>query len=240
MAKIRELQKNKINFFGISYRYEVKQSHKPSALVVYVTCKERPFPAHRLQVPSINMKCNPAHRTLLCREAIPMFDFLIEYYGKFKADKIIFIHGHERAWHYKRSVINVINTITKTEKFWNNEYGGLYKIRWHSNSVFTSNCTQGLVYQQMYKEIYGDTSINQYFPGYKVEFPCCSTFYISTELIMKNPLSLYITVRDRLINWSKTRIANNQSTKFCGYFMEFSWNLLFHRPLVDYATADYS
>lgn len=209
-----------------------------SAMVIYITCREHPFPARRLEIPSLNLPCNKSLNYLPCKEAFTMLDFIIEYYDNFSADKLIFIHGHEHAWHYKTSVVDAINRLIKTNSFISNDYGGIYRNGWHYHSVFTESNQDGLRHQEIFKEVFHDTTIFKYFRGYNVSFPCCSTFYIDTALINYNPLSLYKLVRERLKNWTERELINNQRTAiFCGYFMEFAWSILFNHPYVSPSTA---
>lgn len=224
-------------FYNLSYTYSEFQPSKVAAAVIYVTCKEPPFPAHRFKIPSYNIKCNPAHRRLLCNEAIPMLDYFIKFYGKFPAHKLIFIHGHEKAWHYRTSVIDVVNRAYNTDKFKRNDYGALYRICWHGKSFFHNTKGEGPAYKRLFQLIYANTSIYKYLNGYKIAYPCCATFYVNSSLITNNPLSLYKTIRERLINWSTTRLANNQSARMCGYVMEYSWSMLLNHPYVDQNTS---
>lgn len=234
VEQLQKYKKKDIPSCLIGIRY-----YSAYAMVIYTTCNEPPFDAHRLSIPSYNIKCNPAHKRLMCKEAVPMLDYLIEFYGKFQTRKLIFIHGHEKSWHYKSSIIDVINSLIKTENFRSNEYGGLFRETWHHQNVFTLNDHDGLEYQQMYRDIYGNTSVFRFFKGNRIAFPCCSTFYINTELIDNNPLSLYEIVRERLVMWASNRFFNNLTPVYCSYFMEFSWNLLFNFPYVDPKTAEY-
>lgn len=225
------------NYMNFSLSIPDFSRNLDSTMVIYITCNEPEFPAHRLNVPSYNIKCNKSLKHLLCNEALPMLEFFIEFYGRFPAEKFVFIHGHEKSWHYRSSVIDVINRLVNTSSYKNNDYGGLYRGWWHYNTDFNSYDERGSTLQQMFKEVYGGTSVFKYFRGHHISFPCCSTFYIDSSLINKNPLSLYKQVHERLIRWSENRIANNQSAILCGYLMEYSWNMLFNVPSISSSTA---
>ena len=85
----------------------------PSVLVIYTVCptgkdtRTTRFDASRLDVPSVELRCNPETNVIDCHEAVPMLNFLIANYESPLAKKYIFIHGHEFAWHHTGSVFTV-------------------------------------------------------------------------------------------------------------------------------------
>lgn len=181
------------------------------------------FPAMRLEVDSYNVKCNPQTDISLCKETLLLLDYIIEFHNRFPAKKIIFIHGHDTSWHYRRSVTSLINSAVKTEKFKKNDYGGLYRTGWHHQSFFLRKDKDGPEYFKMYNEIYANTSVFKYLNGYKISYPCCSTFYIDSKLINDNPLSLYKTVRDRIARWVEKNTVDSKHLPmrlFHGVFVE--------------------
>lgn len=185
-----------------------------------------------------NIKCKASNNNLLCKEALPMLDYFIDFYGEFRAEKLIFIHGHETSWHYRTSVIDVINRMIKSEMFWKTDYGAIYKeICWHRNEIAENQDGWWTQQRNLYKIVYANTSIMKYISGYNLSNPCCATFYINSSLITNNPLSLYITVRDRLIKWTSDQLDQNKSPQICSYFMEFTWNMLLNRPYIDQNTT---
>lgn len=237
-TKIQKFQNPDRIIYKHNYTYSPNQTRMVNAMAIYTTCKEPPFPAHRMKIPSMNIKCNLKLNHLLCKEALPMLDFFIDYYYKLPAKKLIFIHGHERSWHYRKSVIDVVNDMIKSEKFWKTDYGALYdKICWHGKAFLEKSDGGGPEYKHLYKIVYANTSIAKYLTGYKISYPCCATFYINSSLITDNPISLYKTVRERLINWTTNQIAHNKSARICSYFMEYTWNVLLNRPWVDRNTS---
>lgn len=205
-----------------------------SIVVVYMTCKANPkanvtFDPKRFGLKTINIKCNPQTRDFECREAIPMLDFIIDNYGNYPAQKIFFIHGHERSGHYWTSVYNVIRKVIKMDYFRNDRFGGIYKAVFHPYSMWAPNTTKkehNREIRKIFPYVYKNTSMWHYYNLNETSFPCCSTFFIDSESMMRRTKEEYIYIRERLRELAYDYKKRKVVWEYCSYLMEYSWHLL--------------
>lgn len=204
-----------------------KKNERVPIMVVYMTCKEKkPFPAEKFGLPTYNIKCNETTNPYDCREAVPYLNFIIDNYDNPLADKFIFVHGHETAWHYNTSVFEVVNKTIKTKEFQRNNYGGLYKRLWHNFVPWVRNKR----YADIYPIFYGNMSMAPYQYLARTSFPCCASFYVNSSNFKIRPKWEFITLRNRLTSWSRANI-NNRSLEnpvhlLCSTLMEHTWHIL--------------
>jgi hypothetical protein len=138
-----------------------------------------------------------------CNEAIPYLDFIIATYHHPMAEKYIFIHGHDTAWHCRPNSSCNLDHVYNSSYLRNTRYGGLCSLPWNSKTPPEP------IFHSLYDFIYQGTTM----PSRKVWmttgiYPCCAQFFVESRLIRNRPLSDYIHIRDKLIEWS----SNTRST----------------------------
>jgi hypothetical protein len=221
--------------------------HFMDALLVYTTCTitsaNNAFPAWKSTVPTFNIKCDPKKLNQSCGEAVGYLNFVISQYDEPQAKRYIFIHGHERSWHYPRSVFREIERLMKTDYWRQNTYGAVYP---HLIGRWCAETRTWAV--PFYKYLYNGTSMPADAPVTGTRWPCCATFWVDSLQTRVRRKEEYVLIRDRLIEWSfqfnnpshepvnlrlgivrhfppKNRIRSS-ARWYCGRIAEFTWALL--------------
>jgi hypothetical protein len=213
---------------GIVYGNIATPSHvrKPTYLVIYPFCHERDgFSVFGTSIPSIGILCNNVTNPYDCHEAVPYLNFVIDNYDSNLADKYIFVHGHDRAWHYQGSVLTAIGTLINTRYFRNQNFGGLFKAEYAGGA-----CGEGESgwAGPLYRFLFANTSMPTQMVTESNQRPCCGTFWMNSELVRTRPKEEYVLIRDRLREWSKENMDRTPSAAwFCGRMMEYNWHILF-------------
>ena len=201
-------------------------------LFLYVTCnagKSRTnthfFNASGLPGPSRELPCSLDTNLLDCREGVPMLNFMIETYDHPLAERYVFLHGHENAWHYKPGIFQQMEQLMQTDYFWNEEFGGLYKRFYTVGPQWFEKWAWPI-----YAYVFANTTMGPDTANKRPEknhHPCCASFFTKTSLLHKRPKSDYIRIRDRLRDWSRLHPHwRRGAAHYCGTVMEWSWHLL--------------
>jgi hypothetical protein len=160
-----------------------------------------------------------------CNEAVPDLNFIIDHYDAPLADKYIFAHGHDRAWHYHGDFFDALHKLLNSTYFRNLSYGGVFGGDYATGAWGPGEAEWA---GPLYQFVFGGTSM----PSEPIEWPnqrpCCSTFWVNSELVRNRKKEDYIHIRDRLREWSRThRDAKPNPAYYCGRTMEYTWHILF-------------
>jgi hypothetical protein len=149
-----------------------------------------------------------------------MIDFFISVYDNALARKYIFIHAHERSWHYPRPVFDQIHDVVSSTYFRDNEYGSIFDAH---------NSDHGdMMTEEMYEAIYFNTSM----PATMIEKdnfrPCCATFFMDAKLVHTRKKAEYVLLRQRMRHYTTNRPiwGTGRPNTDCGRIMEYTWHIL--------------
>jgi hypothetical protein len=192
----------------------------PSVLIVYTRCHEPVFPTWKTNLPCFQLTCHPETNKIDCREAVPMLEFLIQIWDSSVARKYIFIHAHETAHHYRRSVFDQIHQLIRSDYFRENRYGAVFPEygRGHGRDMTES----------MYGYIYHNTSMPPRMIDKDNFRPSCSTFFVDSDLVRTRTVDEYQLIISRLRQWSREnpRRKLGDAAYYCSRILEYTWHIL--------------
>jgi hypothetical protein len=197
----------------------------PDVLIVYTTCHNaEPFALWRTSVPAVGLECDDATRASDCNEAVPFLNFLIRHYDAALAERYLFAHGHNRAWHYQGDFFAALETLRASRYWRRNDYGGLFR-GWYAGGAWGAD--ERWWAEPLYRFVFANTSL----PAEPIDRgnfrPCCSTFWFKAALVRGRPKDEYVAIRDRLRAWSAAHADARPSPAFyCGRIMEYNWHIL--------------
>jgi hypothetical protein len=173
----------------------------------------------------LGIECDNETNFVDCHEAVPYLNFIIENYDKPLADKYIFAHGHEEAWHYQGNFFEALDSLLKSTYFRKMKYGGVFRGTYATGAWGPG---EGRWAKGLYRWIFNGTTM----PPEPIETgnqrPCCATFWLNQELIKNRKVEEYVRVRDGLRDWSRRHAdADPDPAWFCGRLMEYNWHILF-------------
>ena len=207
----------------------LKRSEVSPLLILYVTCpmasrKNRRFNPDLLPGPSRELRCNPETNAIDCHEAVPMLNFLIANYEAPLAQKYVFIHGHEFAWHHTGGVSRRLAHLINTPYFRQEEFGGLFE-KFYAKTAWGAREESWVL--PLYKYLYAGTSMPPEPSQTGNQHPCCATFFMNASLTRTRSKQELIHVRDRLRQWSREN-ANIKlgPSYYCGRALEYTWHVL--------------
>jgi hypothetical protein len=198
----------------------------PSALLIYTTChNSAQFSIWRSEIPSVGLECNNDTRLDDCNEAVPYLNFIIDRYDDRLADKYIFAHGHDTAWHYQGDFFDALGNLLRSTYFRKMKYSGVFRGNYYTGPW--SNGEESWA-RPLYKYVFGGTSMPRDPAVTGNQRPCCATFWLNVELIRNRKKEEYMHMRDRLRQWSsENRDAHPSPAWFCGRTMEYTWHIIF-------------
>ena len=201
--------------------------YKYDIVVLITTCDEKiAFNSSKLQLPSYKIRCNNESKLIDCKEAVPLLKYFYNVYDNPPAKKFIVIHGHETSWHYEKSISNTVNQIIFTNYFKSNSYGALLKTGWHNDIPWKENSLQGVYFKDLFRSIYYNTSMEKYFNAKELSFPCCSTFFFDSQKLKTRKKEEYLTIINRLNNYSIHCTNAFGPSYWCSRIMEYTWHIL--------------
>jgi hypothetical protein len=152
--------------------------------------------------------------------------FVIDYYDQPLADKYIFVHAHDRSWHYDTDLFTAIARLRKSRYFLTNSYGGVFRNHWGIGAW--GRRLHGVWARGLYAEIFGNTTMPRRPIWAHNQYPCCATFFMNSRLVKTRQKSEYILLRWRLRQWSrKWSMVKPNPAHYCGRTMEWTWHILF-------------
>jgi hypothetical protein len=161
------------------------------------------------------MKCDPNVTKIDGREAGMILRFARDYRGKIPAniDKLIFIHAHDRSTrHYHQIIWKTIRSVIRTSYFRTHDFGTLVSLfLWTRFSrqddghvLAVGRYVAGWNLYPFLSYIFANTSMAD---GLAVQrtwhLPCCSTFFMSPQTLLRRTSEEYNTILDR-IHWLAT------------------------------------
>jgi len=152
-------------------------------------------------------------------EASAYLKYIVDHYDNLPTH-VVLIHCHEYSWHHVNSIIDLINSYTNTniefqnindsEKCWDM---GDYQ-NWTEGEL-------GYFYNNLIKPAVGDSSL---YPKFTVGITGCAQFIIHKDRILKHSYKFY----ENIYNWI---IETNLSYYNHGYYLEWTWELIFNKYL---------
>lgn len=215
-------------------------------LIVYIDCWHSNYPhpswnPEYSSYPLYKLECNMSTNWKGIREGGMMIDFFLKFYNNPIASKYIFIHSHDTSWHYKTNVFDRINYIVNTKYYKNNEYGGIFcKYNYFGidkNDLLNMEGVRPVDdYLKQFKEVkYAiDTQIEE-----KHMSPCCSTFFITPNIIKSQTFDFYRKLKIHLMNYVIMKSNNNENddevfnhNRWAAIWLESMWHQLFNAKRV--------
>jgi hypothetical protein len=216
---------------GQPVNYAVVNGMLPRELLIYTVCNEfrmSAFSLWRTSLPHLKISCNPYTRWIDCHEAVGYLTFAIETYDRPLARRYLFIHAHDRSWHYNRNVFDALDQCRKSNYYKEQRYGAIFP-----DMPGTGPWGRGKDYcaKSLYYEIFNGTSM----PANPIREnnlrPCCATFFMDSELIRTRPKAEYILIRDRLRTYSlrmrEEGLGRKRYSIRCSWLMEWNWHIMF-------------
>lgn len=211
----------------------VNRNNLPEVLLVYISCGNSKFSTYKTIYPLHPLKCNQETNWRDACEGGLMLDFFTEVYDKPLAKKYIFVHNHDTSYHYQIDIWERLNYINKTDYFWKRDYGGLYcqfitfrnECGTREGDLFWYNKFKAIEDYIIEKRIMNKSM--QYYLENEGEFPASSTFFVTQELIRRNPIELYQNIRKGLIEYISDHRNDGSVNKNAGIYSEYMWMILF-------------
>jgi hypothetical protein len=189
----------------------------------------------------MHLQCNPATNDVDARETGQILSFIISSYGQLQQKKLIFCHAHDNSWHLgERSIWFHIDHLVRTDYFWESSFGNV--MRCYITDIFFRPNDEGLRCQMdedtwwmnmtdiAYFLFAGTTFMNV--PWTSWASPCCSTFFMNSDLILKHPKEDYVILLKRLrtaVKLGYCRLFQRRSCVDNATFIEDSpnhWNFV--------------
>lgn len=209
--------------------YSVFSKTPVPVALIYATCaipgKTQPeFSPWRSKIPTIQAECDMKTRGIDCNEAVPYLNFIIENYDNPIADRYIFVHGHDRAWHHTANLFDALEKLMQLTYWQENSFGGVF-YRFYARGPWGNDEEDWA--EPLYREIFVNTSMPKDPQIMNNQRPCCATFWFDSKLIKNRQKKEYILIRDRLRNWSlhHAYVVPNPGY-YCGRTMEYNWHIL--------------
>lgn len=207
-----------------------RETNADEVLLVYTTCKgfgrRSHFAVWKSPVPTKEVPCNQTTRFIDCNEAVPILNFIIDNYERPLARRYIFTHGHEYAWHFTGNLFRALKILMQTSYWKTQKYGGLFQNWWRDKA-----CGPGEAWSDpLYHYVFSNTSMPSEPVDDNNQRPCCATWWMDSDLVHSRTKSEYITIRDRLRQWSMEHMtARPNPAYYCGRTMEYTWHILFSK-----------
>lgn len=209
-------------------RFRSGSSQLHPVLFLYLTCpgsnSTRSFDFSRLPGASLEVRCNPVTNKIDCNEAVPILNFLLTTYDKPLAEKYVFLHAHEEAWHYNRDIFSQLPLLLSSNYFRSRSFGGVFG-RYFSDDAWGPGEEEWA--RPLYHFLFNGTSMPTEPIRKKNQRPCCSTFFMNSELVRTRQKWEYRQIIDRLRAWSRRHMDIERGPAYwCGRVLEYNWHLL--------------
>ena len=184
---------------------------RKSIRIFMVQCKEKDnIPVFNF--PTTVYHCNEENN--FCLEAMPMLDFLYDWYDKMEEEIVIFMHPHISSWHQSNITMSVEELIN-TDYFWSVNYGGFRETTWKA-------CCDNMQYAEFMMHAFNGTSMPRVWERWGV-YPCCSTFFVRWSSVKRRKRWEYKLIKENIINFMK-QITDH--SWHCSRAMEYIWHQL--------------
>lgn len=152
-------------------------------------------------------------------ESRAYLEFIIDNYWDLP-EKVVFVHGHSRAWHYNSPLHERLKYIAGSRYFTEKDFGGIYC---NTNNAFAPSNWAPSIHippQQLWNMTFWNASIKM---PTLWNYPCCGTFFVRSTAIRSRSHEVYKQLLQNMENvpmyYKKNRIA--------GRVMESAWKTLF-------------
>ncbi len=136
-------------------------------------------------------------------EASSYLEYIIKNYHQLK-EYTIFVHGHETAYHHPTPIHKKINNMIFDKLYYNiNELAVHTHVRCHNDHM-------KIIEEKIVKRTIQDSHLLR----------PCAMFYVHRDLILRNPLEVYIEFYDYIMN-------SNEESYYLGRYFEFTWHIIF-------------
>lgn len=190
---------------------------------VHIECNNSFIPPLKT-IPSYRIQCTTPIGGYECGESKAYLDFIVETYDKPLAEIYIFMHGHNKAWHFINPLSRTMNKLIKSSYINEENYGG-YQCYWnYGPTVITDEKPAN----DLIKLLFKDTNVEiDNFGNWS--YPCCGTFFVHTDQIRRRPKLEYIHMVENLNEWTNKDLKFKQQfgkkyDGFCGRIFEMMWN----------------
>lgn len=228
------LAHNDTFFIPKSHIQEERRITNSSVLVVYASCGKRyHFSIEKSIYPTYKLECNPETNYRDAREGGLFLDFIIQTYDNPLAEKYIFAQGHDNASHYRVDFWERIKYLSTTKYFQNSKCGAIYCDYHHFGVEEEALPLLNLGFMtNEYLLSNHITNVNIFIHDKrKDDIPCCSTFFVTPELIRRTPLEEYKRIRKALIEYviknGDKNMPNQGENYNAGIYLEYAWFLFF-------------
>jgi hypothetical protein len=194
--------------------------------------------------------------------------FARDYRGQISADRLIFVHGHDRSRHYAKEIWGSIDRLIRTDFFWTHDFGGVvghsiittsFRPRVPGPGIATGTSKRGrwvnmdgLVEFLFKGTSLSNATVNQ--PDWRT--PCCATMWMSPKLLLTRTSEEYdlilkrmhwlgrnhsLEMWDDLIRYTRETRERLNHNYVMGEILERSWTMIFTgkgEPLLDPAITD--
>ena len=142
------------------------------------------------------------------------------------ADVLFFVHAHRVSWHYTEPVNEQLEKVMADDAYLRKQaFGNVYC---KSNRVMATSewgPSGKRDPQELWTTLFKDTNVDfpLFDPSTQFQYPCCGTFWVTSQSIKKRPVEVYQTV---LANTLATTEEDNRAL-VCGRVAESAWHVLF-------------
>ena len=154
------------------------------------------------------------------REASAYLRFIVKYYDNLPKH-IVFIHGHENAWHQHIPIFDAISR-AKRHEF---PYISLNQ-QWHEGP----RCSLWEVIKQLWNTHYKPYVGTPTPPSWMGIFDACAQFIVSREAIRQYPKVAWEEWLDVVQNPSTTKVPSHVFSRM-PWFYEYTWHVIFKEPI---------
>jgi hypothetical protein len=226
-----------------------------SVLLVAAACrvdgkKWEIFTPNRSLIPVRIEHCHPDTATTQCNEVGTYLRFIIANYHRPLARKYVFVHAHDRAWHYGSftepdELWPHLGRLLRSRYFRDNAFGAVYAAPSGLAARRNGTCNRGeqvFVYP-LYRLLFNSTSMPPE-PQSNSTWYCCSTFFAEHTLFWRRPLSEWELLLNRTLeaeNFDVSRelvrhFPNLTAAFWCGRVWEYNWHIVMqghaHTPIL--------
>jgi hypothetical protein len=157
--------------------------------------------------------CNNATNDIDARESGIILRFVIEHYRRIYQRNVFFIHNHDTGWHVGFTDIwSRIANVVASPTFWTRDFGSLGI---GLTNRFPPHEPDGtwLRNVEVIPWLFQGTSLTEWI-GKRWEMPCCSTFWLNSELLWQRSKPDYVRL-----------LANINKLGRTGFCEVFNWTI---------------
>jgi len=181
----------------------------------------------KLPVPFHRLFCDVGLRGYDCKdEAAYYLDFFANTYDNPAAEVYIFVHDHERAWHYDSPIQDIVTQLIGSEAAYvqSRDFGGL-SCCWLDMDSYVPGSYEYRNWQRLVTGTSFASGLAHFGLNFTSSLPCCGTFWVRASAIRRVPKVDWVRLRENLLDWARAEPVVHQMRK-CGAYFERAWHLL--------------